>query len=306
MNEEKQKKGSKVLPILKNFVLMTVGAVIYAFGIAVFLDPNHLAPGGVSGLSIIINSLVKFGEFQLGTGVWIFLINIPLMIVGLIVFKVKFLVGTVYVTALSSAVIEVIDRTGLPKMLFGDMSSHLTVAALAGGALVALGIGLVFRGGGSTGGFDIVVKLLRRKFRHMKTGVLYMFLDFSIIILSAIAFHDVLVAMYAVITVFTNSTVLDLVLYGKDNAKMVYIISDCPERVSERLINEVETGVTLLHGEGAYTKKNKKVLMCVVHDHQYPMVRDVVKQEDKHAFLIVTKATEIFGEGYKNHYAEEL
>ena len=169
-----------------------------------------------------------------------------------------------------------------------------------------LGIGLVFRGGGSTGGFDIVVKLLRRKFRHMKTGVLYLALDMTVITLSAIAFHDILVALYAVVTVFTNSTVLDMVLYGKDNAKMVYIITDAPEAVSDRLMKEVETGVTLLHGEGAYTKKNKKVLMCVLHDQQYPMLRDIVKQEDKHAFLIVTKATEIFGEGYKNHYAEEL
>ncbi|MBQ7378269.1 MAG: YitT family protein [Clostridia bacterium] len=304
MNKAKPSKKEKLIPFLKNFALLTVGAFIYAFGIAVFLDPNHLAPGGVSGLSIIINSLVKFGDFQLGTGVWIFMINIPLMIIGLIVFKFKFLAGTIYVTALSSAIIEIIDR-GFSAWI-PDMSEHLVIAALAGGALAALGIGLVFRGGGSTGGFDIVVKLLRRKFRHMKTGVLYMFLDSSIIILSAIAFRDVLVAMYAVITVFTNSTVLDLVLYGKDNAKMVYIISDCPERVSERLINEVETGVTMLHGEGAYTKKNKKVLMCVLHDHQYPMVRDVVKQEDKHAFLIVTKATEIYGEGYKNPYAEEL
>ena len=304
MNEEKASKRERFFSFLKNFALMTIGAFIYAFGIAVFLDPNHLAPGGVSGLSIILNSLIKFGEFQIGTGVWIFMINIPLMIIGLVVFKLRFLLGTVYVTALSSAIIEVIDR-GFSAYI-PDMTNHLVIAALAGGALVALGIGLVFRGGGSTGGFDIVVKLLRRKFRHMKTGVLYLFLDSSIIVLSAIAFQNILVAMYAVITVFINSTVLDLVLYGKDNAKMVYIISDCPERVSERLIKEVETGVTLLHGEGAYTGKNKKVLMCVLHDHQYPMLRDVVKQEDKHAFLIVTKATEIYGEGYKNPYADEL
>ncbi len=304
MTKAKEKKQSKALPILKNFALMTVGAFIYAFSIAVFLDPNHLAPGGVSGLSIIINSLVKFGEFQLGTGVWIFLINIPLMIVGLIVFKLQFLIGTVYVTALSSAIIEVIDR-GFSQFI-PDMSDHLLIAALAGGALAALGVGICFRGGGSTGGFDIVVKLLRRKFRHMKTGVLYLALDCSVIALSAIAFHDVLVAMYAVVTVFAHSTILDLVLYGKDNAKMVYIVTDHPELVSKRLINEVETGVTLLHGEGAYTGKGKKVLLCVLHDHQYPMVRDVVKQEDKNAFMIVTKATEIYGEGYKNHYAEEL
>lgn len=299
MPERKQKKTTKWLTILKNYTLLTVGAFIYAFGIAVFLDPNHLAPGGVSGISIILNSVIP-----IGTGIWIFVINIPLMILGLIVFKFSFLIGTLYATAFSSAIIEVIARV-FPHLI-PDMHDHLVIAAVAGGALVALGIGLVFRGGGSTGGFDIVVKLLRRKFRHMKTGVLYLALDMTVITLSAIAFHDILVALYAVVTVFTNSTVLDMVLYGKDNAKMVYIITDAPEAISDRLMKEVETGVTLLHGEGAYTKKDKKVLMCVLHDQQYPMLRDIVKQEDKHAFLIVTKATEIFGEGYKNHYAEEL
>ena len=296
---EVKNKQSKLLTILKNYGLLTVGAFIYAFGIAVFLDPNHLAPGGVSGISIILNNFIP-----IGTGVWIFAINIPLMIFGLIVFKFNFLMGTLYATALSSAIIEIIDRVF--SHLIPNMEDHLLIAAAAGGSLVALGIGLVFRGGGSTGGFDIVVKLLRRKFRHMKTGILYLVLDTSVILLSAIAFHDVLVAMYAVVTVFTNSTVLDIVLYGKDNAKMVYIVTDEPDAVANRLMQEVETGVTVLHGEGAYTKKNKKVLMCVLHDHQYPQLRDVVKQEDKHAFLIVTKATEIFGEGYKNHYAEDL
>ena len=295
--QSKQKQSFSTF--LQNFAFMTVGAFIYAFAIAVFLDPNHLAPGGVSGLSIIINSVV-----DIGTGVWIFLINIPIMTIGLIVFKFRFLINTIYVTALSSAIIEVIDR-GFSHLI-PDMHDHLLIAAAAGGVLVAIGIGLVFRGGGSTGGFDIIVKLLRRKFRHMKTGVLYMALDCSVLILSAIAFQNVLVAMYAVVTVFVNSTVLDIVLYGKDNAKMVYIITDHPDAVADRLMKEVETGVTLLHGEGAYTKKNKKVLLCVLHNHQYPMLRDIVKHEDKHAFLIVTKATEIFGEGYKNHYAEEL
>ena len=292
-------KKQKLLHFLECVALLTVGAFIYGFGIAVFLDPNHLAPGGVSGLSIIINSVL-----DIGTGVWIFLINIPIMIIGLIVFKFKFLMGTLYATALSSAIIEVIDR-GFSHLI-PDMHDHLLIAAAAGGILVAIGIGLVFRGGGSTGGFDIIVKLLRRKFRHMKTGVLYLALDITVITLSAIVFHDILVAMYAAVTVFTNSTVLDIVLYGKDNAKMVYIVTDHPDTVADRLMKEVETGVTVLHGEGAYTKKNKKVLMCVLHDQQYPMLRDIVKQEDKHAFLIVTKATEIFGEGYKNHYAEEL
>ena len=155
MPERKQKKTTKWLTILKNYTLLTVGAFIYAFGIAVFLDPNHLAPGGVSGISIILNSFIP-----IGTGIWIFVINIPLMILGLIVFKFSFLMGTLYATAFSSAIIEVIARVF--SHLIPDMHDHLVIAAVAGGALVALGIGLVFRGGGSTGGFDIVVKLLRR------------------------------------------------------------------------------------------------------------------------------------------------
>lgn len=292
-------QNSRAWAVIKNYLIMTVGAVIYGVAIAVFLDPNQLAPGGVSGLSIILNTLVP-----IGTGVWIILINIPLMIAALIVFKFRFLIGTLYATVLSSAIIEVIDR-GFSHLI-PDMSDHMLIAALMGGAGLAIGIGLVFRGGGSTGGFDIVVKLLRRKFRHMKTGGLYLLLDCSIIILSAVVFRNILVAMYAVVTVIINSTLLDIVLYGKDNAKMVYIISDHPETVATRLMQEVETGVTVLYGEGAYTKKDKKVLMCVVRNQQYPMVRDIVKEEDKSAFLIVTKATEIFGEGYKSQYAEEL
>lgn len=292
-------QNSRAWAVIKNYLIMTVGAVIYGVAIAVFLDPNQLAPGGVSGLSIILNTLVP-----IGTGVWIILINIPLMIAALIVFKFRFLIGTLYATVLSSAIIEVIDR-GFSHLI-PDMSDHMLIAALMGGAGLAIGIGLVFRGGGSTGGFDIVVKLLRRKFRHMKTGGLYLLLDCFIIILSAVVFRNILVAMYAVVTVIINSTLLDIVLYGKDNAKMVYIISDHPETVATRLMQEVETGVTVLYGEGAYTKKDKKVLMCVVRNQQYPMVRDIVKEEDKSAFLIVTKATEIFGEGYKSQYAEEL
>lgn len=299
MSKLQKAKTGHAWTVFRNYLLMTVGAIIYGIAIAVFLDPNQLAPGGVSGLSIILNTLLP-----IGTGVWILLINVPLLIAALIVFKFKFLIGTLYATLLSSAVIEIVDR-GFSKYI-PDMSDHMLIASLAGGAMLALGIGLVFRGGGSTGGFDIVVKILRRKFRHMKTGGLYLILDCVVIVLSAIVFRNVLVAMYAVVTCVTNSTLLDVVLYGKDNAKMIYIISDHPEEVAARLMQEVETGVTMLYGEGAYTKKDKKVLMCVVRNQQYPMVRDVVKQEDKHAFLIVTKATEIFGEGYKSQDAEEL
>lgn len=299
MNRLQKMAQSHTWTVFKNYLLMTVGSIVYGIAIAVFLDPNQLAPGGVSGLSIILNTLIP-----IGTGVWILLINVPLLIAALIVFKFRFLCGTLYATLLSSAVIEIVDR-GFSQYI-PDMSDHMLIGALTGGAMLALGIGLVFRGGGSTGGFDIVVKILRRKFRHMKTGGLYLILDCTVIVLSAIIFSDALIALYAAITCITNSTLLDVVLYGKDNAKMIYIISDRPEAVAEKLMRDVDTGVTMLYGEGAYTKAGKKVLMCVVRNQQYPLVRDVVKAEDRNAFLIVTKANEIFGKGYKSQDAEEL
>lgn len=284
---------------IRNFLLLTVGSFVYAVGIACFLDPNRLIPGGVSGLSIMISHLVEW----LNTGTLIFVLNIPLLVAGLIKFGYKFMLSTVYVTALSSAIIDLISGILGDKLPFTD---DLLLAAIAGGALMALGLGLVLRGGGTTGGTDIVTKFLRLKFKHVKTGNIFLMVDSIVILTSAIVFKDIEGALYAVFSLVISTRVLDLVLYGGDSAKLVYIISDNADDIAEGLTQQLNLGVTFLDGQGAYTGKDKKVLMCAAHRRSFPKIRALVSEKDNMAFMIVSSAQEIFGEGFKNYRANDL
>lgn len=273
---------------------MTVASVIYAAGVSLFLDPNSLAPGGVTGISIILNRLTA-----VETGTWILILNIPILAVGTWKFGFRFILSTVYCTLVTSVSTNVLS--GL-EPLTGD----LFLAALVGSSLIAVGMGLVFKSGATTGGMDIVVKLLRRKMPHMKTGSLFLTLDAIVVATSALVFRDTDRALYAGLAVFMTSVVLDLVLYGKDGAKMIYIISDHHENITRRILEELDIGVTYMSGSGAYTGREKNVILCVIHKNLAPKAEEIVKEEDPQAFMIITSATEIYGEGYKNIFSEKI
>ncbi len=284
---------------IKNFILVTVGAIIYASGIALFLDPNRLIPGGVSGLSIMISHLVDW----LNTGTLIFVLNIPLLIAGLIKFGKGFMLSTVYVTALSSVAVDAISALAANHIPF---TTDLLLSALAGGALMAFGLGLVLRGGGTTGGTDIITKFLRLKFKHVKAGNIFLIVDSLVIITSAIVFRDIESALYAAFALFISTRVVDMVLYGGDSAKLVYIISDRADDIADALMKQLDLGVTYLNAQGAYTGQDKKVLMCAAHRRAFPKIRALVSGMDDMAFMIVGSAQEIFGEGFKNHRSTEF
>ncbi len=284
-----------ILGKIKRFFMMTLGAIIYAFAISTIADPNSMAPGGVAGLSIILNRVIPV---QTGTLIWCF--NIPILLLGLWKFGAKFIVSTVYCTALLSVMTNVLAGKVPP------LTNDILLAAIAGGVLMAIGIGLVFKAGSTTGGTDIIVKVLRLRFPHLKTSVLFLTLDAAVVGCSAFVFHNVDAALYAAIMVFVCSTVLDIVLYGKDGAKFIYIISDKSEKIATRLMEDLNIGVTYVKGVGAYSGKDKNVIMCVVKKHIAPKTEDVVKEEDPMAFMIVTSATEIYGEGYKNLFSEKI
>ena len=286
---------SSVLRYLKRFLMMTLGAAIYAFAISTIADPNSMAPGGVAGLSIIINRVIPV---QTGTLIWCF--NIPILLLGLWKFGGKFIVSTVYCTALLSVLTNIFAGKVQP------LTNDILLAAISGGVLMAIGIGLVFKAGSTTGGTDIIVKVLRLRFPHLKTNVLFLSLDAAVVGCSAFVFKNVDAALYAGIMVFVSSTVLDIVLYGKDSAKFIYIISDKSEEIAKRLLDDLNIGVTYVKGVGAYSGKEKNVIMCVVKKHIAPKTEDVVKEEDPMAFMIVTSATEIYGEGYKNLFSEKI
>jgi len=280
---------------VKNFVMMTIGAVLYSAAIALLLDPNALAPGGVTGISIILSRLIP-----VETGTLILLINIPILILGTWKFGWKFIISTIYCIGIVS------PSTNFFSSHFGAITEDLFLAALAGGALLAVGMGMVFKAKATTGGIDIIVKILRLKMPHLKTSNLFLLMDAVVVACSALVFRDIDKALYAGMTVIVTSLVMDVVLYGKDEAKLIYIISDKSEEITKRLLDELSIGVTYVKGSGAYSGKEKNVIMCVVKKQISPKVEDVIKSEDPQAFLIVSSAQEIYGEGYKNLFSEKL
>lgn len=284
----------KAFKMIWNYVVITVFSLTYAVGISLFLDPNNLAPGGVSGVSIMLSRITP-----IPTGTWILLINIPILALGLWKFGMKFLISTIYCTIVSSAFTNMLSG-------FAPLTTDKLLAAAAGGTVMAVSMGMILKAGATTGGVDIIVKILRLRYRHLKTGNLYLIMDAVVVTLSGIMFRNLETALYAAVAIFVSSVVMDTVLYGKDGAKMIYIISDRPKQITERLLADLDIGVTALQGEGAYSGKEKKVLMCVMRKPLAPKAQQIVKEEDPEAFMIVSDATEIFGEGYKSYFSERL
>lgn len=289
----------KAAKIISEYLWMAVGSLIYSVGIAVFIDPYELAPGGVTGLGIIISYIT-----HLQTGTVIFLINLPILIFGWWRFGGKMIISTVYVTILSSSMMNGIEDYLLP--VIGLVTKDCLIAGATGGTLMAFGMAIVFKNGGTTGGSDIIVRALRQKFPHIKTGRIYSMTDFVVILLSIIVFRNLESGLYAVATIMISNFVLDSMLYRGDGAKLIYVISDHNEVIAKRVLEEVDVGATFIDGEGAYTSEKKRVLMIVSKTLQYSRIREIVKEEDKDAFLIVSGASEVFGYGYKDMFMQEI
>lgn len=288
---DKKKIGKKFM----GYVLMTLACFCYAVGISLFVEPNNIASGGVTGIAIILNKAIGGS-----TGIWFFVINIPILLIGMWKFGFKFLMSTVYCTTIISVFTDLLSHYGSP------LTNDVLVATIAGGMLTAIGMGGVFKAGATTGGMDIVVKLCKLKFPYMKTGSLFLIMDFLVVLASAFVFQDIDRAFYSAMEVFVTSTLLDLVLYGKDGAKLIYIISDKSEKIAARLLDELNIGVTYMEGQGAYSGREKKVIMCVTKKQIAPRAEEIVKEEDPNTFMIVSSASEIYGQGYKSYFSEKL
>ena len=286
----------KLKRMLYNLFTLTLGSIIFAAGVACFLDPNSIAPGGISGVAIIITKFVDI----LPTGTLIALINVPILIVGTTKFGFKFLASTMYAVLVSSIAVDVLS------VLVGPLTNDLLLAAVGGAVLVGTGVGLVFRTGATTGGTDVIVKLLRLKWRHLPTGIIFGVVDGCVCLVSGIVFKNLEVMIYAGIALMLQGMIVNKVLYGGDGARMIYIISSHTQEIAQRMLTEVDVGATFFHGNGAYSGKNFDILMIVMRAKLLPQARDVVRQIDDNAFMIVTNATSVFGEGFKRHDAEEI
>ncbi len=280
------------MKFIKKYVTITIFSVLFACSIAFFLDPNDLAPGGVTGIAILLNAVTG-----VETGTWVFLINIPVLIVGWWKFGGKFMISTVYSIGVVSVTANLL--AGMPPLTADPLA-----AALAGAFLTAISIGSIMKMQATTGGMDIIVKLLRKKYPHLRTGRLYLMMDSMIVLLAILVFGNLESGIYAGITVLVTSYILDLVLYGRDEASLFLVVTDHSGEVAERLMEELEVGVTYLKGKGAFKDKDKEIILCATRKTQAPKLEMIVREVDREAFLIVTSANEIYGEGYKSYDAE--
>lgn len=296
MSGEKREKyvslGARIFGI-------TMASLLYAVGVGVFLNPNNLAPGGVSGIAIILK---KIFPVLPGVGMLIMIINIPIMIVGWKKFGPRFIISTSYALVISSLFIDII-----PKMIDVDsVSDNPMLSSIIGGAAFGLAMGLLFRMETTTGGMDIIVKIVRGKYPHLKTGHIYLLLDIVILIASAFAFSNVEVALYAAIAIYVSTLVMDKAIYIGDEATLIYIMSKKRKQIADYMMKELDVGVTFIKSKGAYSNTDGEIIMCVMRKQRLAKVRTALKETDPEAFMIVTSANEVFGEGFKSHFKADI
>ncbi len=281
MAKSSMPKGAK-------YLLIVLGAAIGAAGFQFFMYPNAIVSGGLTGIAQIINRLCG-----LPVGVLSIVLNVPLFIFAWKQFGNAFVIDSFIGTALFSVFID------LASMLNITATTDPMLGSIIGGVIKGIGLGAIYYVGATTGGVDIVARFLRRRYPYINFGTFILVLDAVVISAYAIIFHIVESAMYSLICMFVVSKAVDLVLYGLDNSSIVYIVSHNTQAiVNEITSGNLHRGVTLLHAEGAYTHEERNVIMCVIKRSQIAEIRRLVRTIDDKAFLVVTDAKNVFGNGF--------
>lgn len=274
--------------IFLDIVVVLLGTFVYAAGLYFFIEPASIAPGGVSGIALMVNYLT-----HAPIGVVSACINIPLILIGYRFVGREF----IWKTLLSIASFTVIYDYLL--CWFPVYQGERLLSCIFGGVIWGIGIGLVFLRSGSTGGTDIIIKMINRKFPHVPMGRVTLATDGVIILASVFIYHSIESALYAIITIFVCSQIMDVILYGGDKGKLVYIISRRPREIADAVMAALDRGTTFLKGEGGFTGEEKRVLMCALRRNEYHTVKTIVQNIDPDAFMIVSDSAEVRGEGFK-------
>lgn len=269
------------------------GSAIFALGFSLFLEPNNINSGGISGLAQAIAHVTGTQN----VGLLSVLLNLPLFLIGGIRVGKRFFAGSLIGMLVSGVLID----------LFASISigfQDALVSGIYGGLLCGLGIGVVFAAGTSTGGSDILVRLLKLHYRNVPIGMISMTFDALVVILTGIVFRDITRALYSGIAVFITGQVMDLVVYRFDYSKVAIIISDQAEAIAKAVAEKLDRGVTFLDGQGYYTRQDKKVVLTVVKKGQLADLKELVMERDEAAFVIVQEAHQVLGDGF-SHYSKD-
>lgn len=293
MKKSAMKFKKPTAPAVKDAVLdysiIAIGAVLYALSVVVFTSPNNIAPGGLTGIATMLNFM-----FSLPIGTIMFLMNIPLFIWGAIENGLSFLTKTIIGTAFVSIAIDVL--TPYVPYYTGDT----ILAAIFGGILNGVGLGFIFYRGGSTGGTDIIALNIHKRMPYISTGTIILIADVITLVMVYFVYNSIESVLYAVVAIFVSIKVIDTISYGtsRGNGKLMFIITNKYSEISKEIMNDLERGVTLLDGEGAYSGEKKRIIMCAVRPQQVFRIQNSVKNIDPNAFIIVTTAGTIRGKGF--------
>ena len=258
------------------------------------MEPHSINVGGVSGLAMLIVEITGIGTVGLFTA----LLNVPLFLAGFKVLGRRFFFGSLFGMLASSLFLDLFSFVSAPE-------TETLLGALFGGAMSGVGIGLVFMGHASTGGTDVIARLLKRKFRELKMGRLMLMVDLVVVTLTGIVFKDLSKALYSVVILFVSSEVMDAILYGLDYSTVALIITEHADTVYAAIDRQIHRGVTFLNGRGGYTGAPKTVVMTAVSRNQVSELKQVVQAADPAAFMILQEAHQVLGEGFKD-YADDM
>ncbi len=286
-------KGRKQTAV--SLMKMCFGCALSAVGFNMFLMPNELNAGGITGLSMVFVELTNFGSVGTLTAI----INLPLFALAGLKVGRKFFTGSLLGMLFLAVFVD----------LFAVLPSIKTeplIAALYGGVICGFGLGLVFSAGYSTGGSDIIVRLLKKKWPYIPIGVINIFFDLCVASLTGVVFADIARALYSGVAIFICGRVIDAVVYRFDYSIVALIISDSHEAVAEAIAKELNRGATFLHGEGAYTRSDKKVVLTAVKRQQITELKELVTEVDPKAFIIVQEAHQVLGDGFKHFTKDSL
>lgn len=278
------------------WVVMTiVGSTVFALGFSLFLMPNDMNAGGISGLAQVIVEVLGFGS----VGTLSILINLPLFILGGIKIGKRFFVGSLIGMVLNSVLIDLFAVYAIPNL-------EPLMCVLYGGVICGLGLGVVFISGTSTGGSDILIRLLKLKYRNVPIGQISLCFDAAVVVLTGLVFQDISKALYTGISVFVTSQVVDAVVYRFDYSKVALIISSEYEAIAQAIGKELYRGATFLHGEGTYHHNQTKVVLTAVKKQQVAELKELVIRIDPKAFIIVQEAHQVLGDGFSRYSKESL
>jgi uncharacterized membrane-anchored protein YitT (DUF2179 family) len=277
----------RIRELIFDYIFIALGTGIYSAAVALLLEPAEITPGGLTGVAVVFNDI-----FSLPTGLTIIVLNLPLIVAGLKVFGGNFIIKTAVSVMLTSFYVE-----------FFESMSHffnfdIILSSVFGGALLGLGLGIVMSRGATTGGIDIAVKLINKRFKCLAIGRLFLLFDSAVIILAAIVYANIETALYSIIAIFLSSQIIDMLLNERNLGRIFFIITEKGEEIKTAILTLANRGVTITKAYGGYTGNEKSVLICAAYISEVKTIRRIILENDPKAFFFVANVNDINGEGF--------